>query len=369
MATVSRGEYTETVFASVCAWNSSLTLAGLHKHTHTGWTTVWLRTVWLRLAGLQGRPSRKWRVRTGIQNVAKSLPSHPPSQDALRCYVLPLYKDFTDPKQTAKLQTPYAEGVLKLGKEMAEVFKTGVPLCLPLRLLSLVHGLNFQAGCRVGRLNYDDFYIPEIAEKIDIRNDYLNWMNSRLHPMSRRESPILFCEYPFLFDPQAKTLLLRCDATRQGECFPDHPVIRTFWEVFHKLSLEQKKWFLKFLTGTDRVPILGLKALKLMIQSTADDSFLPVAHTCITQLDLPKYNTKEKLEYKLLQAVQQSEGFGLTGRAASRSQQTGRAASRSQQTGACQQEPADRACQQEPADRACRQQEPADRACCQQEEK
>ncbi|KAK8374512.1 hypothetical protein O3P69_014973 [Scylla paramamosain] len=56
-----------------------------------------------------------------------------------------------------------------------------------LRLLSLVHGLNFQAGCRVGRLNYDDFYIPEIAEKIDIRNDYLNWMNSRLHPMSRRE--------------------------------------------------------------------------------------------------------------------------------------------------------------------------------------
>ncbi|XP_063860798.1 uncharacterized protein LOC135101166 isoform X3 [Scylla paramamosain] len=100
-------------------------------NTHTGWTTVWLRTVWLRLAGLQGRPSRKWRVRTGIQNVAKSLPSHPPSQDALRCYVLPLYKDFTDPKQTAKLQTPYAEGVLKLGKEMAEVFKTGVPLCLP----------------------------------------------------------------------------------------------------------------------------------------------------------------------------------------------------------------------------------------------
>ncbi|XP_063860522.1 probable E3 ubiquitin-protein ligase HERC4 [Scylla paramamosain] len=136
-------------------------------------------------------------------------------------------------------------------------------------------------------------------------------MNSRLHPMSRRESPILFCEYPFLFDPQAKTLLLRCDATRQGECFPDHPVIRTFWEVFHKLSLEQKKLFLKFLTGTDRVPILGLKALKLMIQSTADDSFLPVAHTCIAQLDLPRYNTKEKLKYKLLQAVQQSEGFGL----------------------------------------------------------
>lgn len=29
------------------------------------------------------------------------------------------------------------------------------------------------------------------------------------------QSPISFCEYPFLFDAQAKTLLLRCDATRQ----------------------------------------------------------------------------------------------------------------------------------------------------------
>ncbi|XP_063857866.1 probable E3 ubiquitin-protein ligase HERC4 isoform X2 [Scylla paramamosain] len=95
-------------------------------------------------------------------------------------------------------------------------------------------------------------------------------------------------------------LLLRCDATRQGECFPDHPVIRTFWEVFHKLSLEQKKLFLKFLTGTDRVPILGLKALKLMIQSTADDSFLPVAHTCITQ-------TVERL--RVLRPSHQGDGY------------------------------------------------------------
>lgn len=35
-------------------------------HTHTGWTTVWLRTVCLRLAGLQGRPFRKWRVRAFV---------------------------------------------------------------------------------------------------------------------------------------------------------------------------------------------------------------------------------------------------------------------------------------------------------------
>lgn len=104
---------------------------------------------------------------------------------------------------------------------------------------------------------------------------------------------------------------LEANTEYKGEYFPDHQVIKTFWEVFHELPLEQKKKFLKFLTGTDRVPILGMKALKMIIQSTADDNYLPVAHTCIAQLDLPKYNTKEKLKYKLLQAIQQSEGFGL----------------------------------------------------------
>lgn len=43
----------------------------------------------------------------------------------------------------------------------------------------------------------------------------------------------------------------------------DHPTIRLFWEVFHELSLEQKKNFLLFLTGSDRIPILGMKALKV----------------------------------------------------------------------------------------------------------
>lgn len=615
--------YAETVFASVCAWNSSFTLAGNHKNTHG--LDYHLAEDCIAQIGRIPRETIQEVIRSGIQSVVKSLPSHPPSQDSLRCYVLlPLYKEFLDPRQTARLQTPYAEAVLMLGKEMAEVFKSWLAslprdfmlrlvnvykavvvqilksahqssseadrraLISSLKLLSLVHGLSFRSGCRVGRLNHDDFYIPEIAEKIDIRNDYLNWMNSRLHPASRRESPILFCEYPFLFDPQAKTLLLRCDATRQmqgaiqeavlnsnpmlwlfdpaqvqflnvhirrthivedtisqllhhkvtdykrplkvhfigeeaedaggvrkeffllllrdilnpdygmfaeyeetrriwfkegaleaaatyvligivcglaiynftiinlpfpialykkllgetvglddladldpqltrslrdlldyeggdeeevyglnfsvtqdyfgesksvplksggediavtqqnkqeyvdllvdyklnssieqqykafhdgfyrvcggivlklfqplelmdlvtgnenyswseleanteykGEYFPDHQVIKTFWEVFHELPLEQKKKFLKFLTGTDRVPILGMKALKMIIQSTADDNYLPVAHTCIAQLDLPKYNTKEKLKYKLLQAIQQSEGFGL----------------------------------------------------------
>lgn len=87
--------------------------------------------------------------------------------------------------------------------------------------------------------------------------------------------------------------------------------IRWFWEVFHELSLDEKKKFLLYLTGSDRVPIQGMKALKIIIQPTTDEKFLPVAHTCFNLLDLPRYSTKERLKYKLLQAIQQTQGFSL----------------------------------------------------------
>lgn len=43
----------------------------------------------------------------------------------------------------------------------------------------------------------------------------------------------------------------------------NHPTIRLFWKVFSNFTNEQKKKFLLFLTGSDRIPILGVKALKV----------------------------------------------------------------------------------------------------------
>ncbi|XP_044727132.1 probable E3 ubiquitin-protein ligase HERC4 isoform X2 [Chrysoperla carnea] len=97
---------------------------------------------------------------------------------------------------------------------------------------------------------------------------------------------------------------------KDGYTASDQP-IKWFWEVLRELSLEEKKKFLLFLTGCDRIPIQGMKAIKIVIQPTADDRFLPVAHTCFNLLDLPRYQTKERLRYKLLQAIQQTEGFSL----------------------------------------------------------
>uniref|UniRef100_A0A672GQ88 HECT domain-containing protein n=1 Tax=Salarias fasciatus TaxID=181472 RepID=A0A672GQ88_SALFA len=98
----------------------------------------------------------------------------------------------------------------------------------------------------------------------------------------------------------------------KGEYWTDHPTIRLFWEVFHELPLDKKKQFLLFLTGSDRIPILGMKSLKLVIQPTGGgEHYLPVAHTCFNLLDLPKYTSRETLSEKLLQAIDHNQGFNL----------------------------------------------------------
>lgn len=50
---------------------------------------------------------------------------------------------------------------------------------------------------------------------------------------------------------------------KNGYASGDEPV-RWFWEVFHELTLEEKKKFLLFLTGSDRIPIMGMKAIKVI---------------------------------------------------------------------------------------------------------
>ncbi|KAG5681672.1 hypothetical protein PVAND_011086 [Polypedilum vanderplanki] len=89
------------------------------------------------------------------------------------------------------------------------------------------------------------------------------------------------------------------------------PTIRMFWEVFHELSNEEKKKFLLFLTGSDRIPIQGMKGIKIYIQPVNDVNCLPVAHVCAGLLDLPRYGSKGKMNYKLHQAIQQTHGFSL----------------------------------------------------------
>jgi ubiquitin-protein ligase E3 A len=101
--------------------------------------------------------------------------------------------------------------------------------------------------------------------------------------------------------------------TRYEGYAPTDPVILQFWElVTSEFTPVQQRQFLKFCTGSDRVPIGGLADLRFVVGKNGDDGeLLPTAHTCFNHLLLPAYASKDKLRSKLLLAIENSEGFGL----------------------------------------------------------
>lgn len=54
-------------------------------------------------------------------------------------------------------------------------------------------------------------------------------------------------------------------AEYKGDYRSSDQTIRWFWEVIHELPLCDKKKFLLFLTGSDRIPIQGMKAIKVNV--------------------------------------------------------------------------------------------------------
>ena len=87
--------------------------------------------------------------------------------------------------------------------------------------------------------------------------------------------------------------------------------IQWFWSIFNDFSTEEKKQFLKFSTGTDKVPFGGLENVHITIQKSTETNSLPISHTCFNIFTLPEYSSKEILEQKVKTAIQYTEGFGF----------------------------------------------------------
>lgn len=101
-------------------------------------------------------------------------------------------------------------------------------------------------------------------------------------------------------------------STRYVGCSAADEHILWFWEILHELPDENKKKFLLFTTGSDRSPLRGLSQLSFTITGTGlDDARIPSAHTCFNDLILPRYSSKEIMTNKILQAIENNEGFGL----------------------------------------------------------
>ena len=130
-----------------------------------------------------------------------------------------------------------------------------------------------------------------------------------LRLVSPAELEILVCGQQHL-DMKA----LEAGASYSGGYSGSHQIIGWFWQVVHdKLSLEDHKLLLRFITGSDRAPIGGLAALSIHITREGPDSFrLPTSHTCFSQLDLPEYSSRGKLHDRLITAIHNAaSGFGI----------------------------------------------------------
>ncbi|XP_025415206.1 probable E3 ubiquitin-protein ligase HECTD2 [Sipha flava] len=92
----------------------------------------------------------------------------------------------------------------------------------------------------------------------------------------------------------------------------DDSIICQFWNVVESLSDDQKRKFLLFVTGSDRVPVGGMGDMNFKItRGPKRSDYLPEAHTCFNQLVLPQYSDHYQLKEKLVTAILNSEGFGM----------------------------------------------------------
>uniref|UniRef100_A0A671SLF5 HECT domain-containing protein n=1 Tax=Sinocyclocheilus anshuiensis TaxID=1608454 RepID=A0A671SLF5_9TELE len=97
------------------------------------------------------------------------------------------------------------------------------------------------------------------------------------------------------------------------KCSASDQLIKNFWTVFFEFTEENKRKFLIFMYGTDRVPVEGFSKRSLKIsQSDCPDAEdrLPEAQTCFGKFILPKYSDINTLRDKLMHAISFCEVFG-----------------------------------------------------------
>uniref|UniRef100_A0A3P9M0J7 HECT-type E3 ubiquitin transferase n=1 Tax=Oryzias latipes TaxID=8090 RepID=A0A3P9M0J7_ORYLA len=110
--------------------------------------------------------------------------------------------------------------------------------------------------------------------------------------------------------------------TRLKHCTSESNVVRWFWQAVEAFSEERRGRLLQFVTGSTRVPLQGFKALQGSTGSAGPRLFtihlidantdnLPKAHTCFNRIDIPPYESYEKLYEKLLTAVEETCGFAV----------------------------------------------------------
>ena len=169
------------------------------------------------------------------------------------------------------------------------------------------------------RQEYVDLYVHYVlVESVSTQFDsfkkgfYRVCNNQAMELFQYEELELLVCGNPTLDMKSLK------EGSRYEDGYNvDSIVIGYFWEVVLEFNEEEKKRFLRFISGSDRSPIDGLAAMKFVISKSGVstdpdiDTRLPSAHTCFNHMLLPPYTCVDALRIKLKYAIYHSEGFGL----------------------------------------------------------
>ncbi|TRY56175.1 hypothetical protein DNTS_002530 [Danionella cerebrum] len=105
---------------------------------------------------------------------------------------------------------------------------------------------------------------------------------------------------------------LQQSASYEG-CSASDGIIKDFWTVFFEFSEEDKKKFLMFMYGTERVPVDGFskRSMKVSLVDFPDSNErLPETQICSKRLILPKYSNISTLRNKLTHAITYCGVFG-----------------------------------------------------------
>jgi E3 ubiquitin-protein ligase HERC4 len=100
--------------------------------------------------------------------------------------------------------------ILKLRSKSSNPNEFEQDLGLALCFLRILNRINVNNHCIVG---YEDFYIAEVSDFIELPDAYIRWILAKSRGLSSNDFHI--CNFPFVFDAGAKTVLLQTDQAFQ----------------------------------------------------------------------------------------------------------------------------------------------------------
>lgn len=108
-------------------------------------------------------------------------------------------------------------------------------------------------------------------------------------------------------DPMIDLELLRRNTEYKNGYSESHEAVQRFWRVLDEFSDDHRSRVIRFAWGRSRLPAEKDFKQRFKLSTQHSTQNLPVAHTCYFQIDLPPYETDDKMRAKLFQGV--SEGL------------------------------------------------------------